>query len=54
MKRFWLMMICPLVALALLTGCKGDEPVDGEPEEKPETPDDTTEYIPVASPNQLS
>lgn len=28
MKRFWLMIMCPLVALALLTGCKGDEPID--------------------------
>ena len=35
MKRFWLMIMCPLVAFALLTGCKGDEPIDtptGSPE----------------------
>ncbi len=34
MKRFWLMIMCPLVALALFTGCKGDEPITptGSPE----------------------
>lgn len=28
MKRFWLIILCPLITLALFTGCKGDEPID--------------------------
>ena len=49
MKRFWLMIMCPLVALALLTGCKGDEPIDTPtPEDAELTLEQTTVEVTAA------